>query len=50
MGGITAVGIQAENRLAKLGRDSPNVLTLPDHVAEKLGNPWMPLLLFSQPR
>ena len=49
MGGITAIGIQAENRFAKLGRDSPSVLTLPDHVAEKLGDPWMPLLLFSQP-
>ena len=47
MGGITAVGIHAENRLAKLGRDSPSVLTLPDHVVEKLGDPWMPLLPFS---
>ena len=47
MGGITAVGIQVEKRLAKLGRDSPSVLTLPDHVAEKLGDPRMLLLLFS---
>ena len=49
MGGITAVGIQAEKRLAKLGWDSPSVLTLPDHVAEKLGDPRMLLLLFSWP-